>query len=172
MKRSEYTDPDNLNFHYNRDERLKTLDSAVRDRDKRGFFKKNKQLKIILIDILIIVLAAVILPPLLKSRTYKNNVYGCNIRFECFMLENSVLASLIIEKKKDDKELPEMINAVYSLKDSDFKKSVSQSVVFDDENSKIYIRTDLEIPEDSDSVTADIIFGDREFRLLSGIKGK
>ena len=172
MKKNEYIDPDNLNFHYKRDERLKTLDPSVKDKGKKGFFKKNRQLKIILFDILIIILAAIILPPLLKSREYKNNVYGCNIRLECFMLDDSILASLIIEKKKDDPDMPEKINAVYNLKGTDYEESVSESIVFDSGSSKTYIRTGLDIYEDAEAVTAYIKFGEKEFSLMTGIKGK
>ena len=172
MKKNDYIDTDNLNFHYDREERLKTLDPAIRDKDKRGFFKKNRQMKIILLDIIIIVLAAVILPPILKSRTYKNNVYGCNIRIECFLLEDTVLASLIIEKKHDDPEMPDQISAVFSEKNSDYQESVTESVVFSPDSSKLYIRAELDLSGDAESITADISFGEKKFRLLSGIKGK
>lgn len=172
MKRNEYIDPENLNFHYKREDRLKTLDPSVKNEGKPGFFKKNRQLKIILLDILIIVLASIILPPLLKSRSYKNNVYGCNIRFECFMLSESVLATLIFEDRKEDPDRPDNVDIVFTVKDTDFEYTMTEPVIFSPTNSKTYIRTELDLPGEASTVFAEINFGEKKFKLQSGIKGK
>ncbi|MBN1649389.1 MAG: hypothetical protein JW874_15230 [Spirochaetales bacterium] len=172
MKRNEYIDPGNLEFHYKREEREKTLDPSVLNRDKKiGFFKKNKQLKFILLDVVLIVLIFLILQPLIGMQKTRKNIYGCNFRLESMLYEDSILISIKVEKKDSAPDLPETVTMkIYVNNETQESASVEQKTDFSAEN-RMYIRTELMYREKIKDIHAEIIFGDKDFRLHNTLTG-
>lgn len=92
-KRESYS-PGDVHFHYDREERYRYLSPDIAHRTKKGIFKGNRGLLILLIDILLILLLYFILNPLLQGRASSSEFMGYEVRLRAFSYEEEVFISL------------------------------------------------------------------------------
>lgn len=89
-------------FYSSREERLLTASSgtkrAYEKRKVKGFFKKNPQLKILVIDLILVLLFAVIIIPFFVKLTKDIRVDDYKITPKAIQFENQVLISIKIKK--------------------------------------------------------------------------
>ncbi|MFP4562956.1 MAG: hypothetical protein ACLFRY_06560 [Spirochaetia bacterium] len=87
--------PGDSHFHYNREERFRYLSPEITNRKKKkGIFKGNRGLIILLIDVLLILLLYFILNPLLQGRASSSDFMGYEVRLRAFFYEDEVFISL------------------------------------------------------------------------------
>ncbi len=87
--------PGDSHFHYNREERHRYLSPEITNRTKKkGIFKGNRGLIILLIDVLLILLLYFILNPLLQGRASSSDFMGYEVRLRAFFYEDEVFISL------------------------------------------------------------------------------
>lgn len=111
MQQEEYRDPGKLHFHYNREERMHYLPENIRDRmernesaGKRGvkkpFFKRNRSLLILLLDVIIILFLYFIILPLLGlgGSPSLERIDDYTFELNGFVFEEKSLLSLNIER--------------------------------------------------------------------------
>ena len=99
----EYREKGKLHFHYDREERLKSLSKEVRGREyePRSIFKKNKSLIFILLDIIVIVmlfLGLSIFGGISSSRKIQD---GFSFQLKAFEYQDQVFISLKIKARND-----------------------------------------------------------------------
>lgn len=93
-KKESYS-PGDVHYHYDREERYRYLSPEIAHRTKKkGIFKGNRGLIILLIDILLILLLYFILNPLLQGRASGADFMGYEIRLRAFSYEGEVFMSL------------------------------------------------------------------------------
>lgn len=95
-----------LTFYSSRSERLSRASSETKNayekRNNKNFFKKNPQIKILLIDLVIILLFAVIIVPIFLKITKDVSVDNYKIDTKAFVYEDKILINLkikVINKK-------------------------------------------------------------------------
>lgn len=101
-KRRELKLPDNLNFHYSREERYDLLSETERAKftsDEKGFFKKNRSAKFIITDIIIIVLFFGGWQIYSKFINCCTELAGCSFELTGFAYDGKIMAALYAERK-------------------------------------------------------------------------
>jgi flagellar basal body-associated protein FliL len=127
MAKEEYREPGKYHYHYDREERIRRLSSHIREREtepsgmfKKGFFKRNRSLLLILIDILIIVLIAVIVIPFVGNTAKSTaSADGYYYSLRGFVFEEKAFLSLKVEAQQDAPErAEEVVRAIFTLEHS------------------------------------------------------
>ncbi len=93
-----------FNYHYNREERLKTLSCEVKDRKRTGFLKGNKALIILLLDIVLIVIITVFIFPFINSISNAGHINGCSVLIKGFKFDGKTYLSVKIKRREERKE--------------------------------------------------------------------
>lgn len=98
-KQRETRYPGELYFHYNREDRLKSVRPEITSRlegckPKKGLFRKNRTLMIILLDVLVIILLYFILMPFLNKRAQTAELAGYEMKLRAFLYEDTTFVSL------------------------------------------------------------------------------
>ena len=170
MKQPEYFDKNQFEFHYNREERQKTLDPKIVNRQKAGFLKRNKHLVFILIDILVIAMVWMILTPLLKNIGEKY-ILGCSFKMESFQFDDKLMITIDIKIKDKNTDIPGSISARITDNNDNELKSVTDALTFGENKDHHYTRLTLDYIPGITDIFAKIIFGNEEFILKSKVKG-
>jgi hypothetical protein len=90
-----------VRFHYNRENRVKSLSPGVlRQYEKKGPFKRNPSLLIILLDIFILVIILYLFKPLIGPNERERNFHGFDLTVRAFEYEDRCLASLVVEARE------------------------------------------------------------------------
>lgn len=86
-----------VRFHYKREDRLETLSPGVlRQYEKKGPFKRNPSLLIILLDILILVIILYLFKPLVGPNEQERDFQGFDLTLRAFEYEDRCLAGLVV----------------------------------------------------------------------------
>ena len=169
-----------LNFHYNREERLSMLPPGViKSRQKqKGFFRNNKPFTIILINVIIICLMFFGFTIYSKIASNRSSNSDFNFLLNGYIFDNNMLITLKIEKKKDSKLLEDTLpfEAIITLSDNnDFYKKFFDNMP-DNSNKEIVLRlqtpiTNYELQKNS-IIYANIKYNDKIINLKSKIKNE
>lgn len=149
-----------MEYHSSREERLSTASSEVKKayekRNSSSFFKRNPQLKILLIDLILVCLFAGIILPFLLSLNSRVIIENYKIDTKAFIFEDKLLISLnfIPNKRKKSKIL-----ATEDLKVDILSQEgllVSKSDSFPTESESFYISFQLDDNEKLDYLYINI----------------
>lgn len=154
------------NFYYSRKERLSqassTTKKAYEKRNQKGFFKKNPQLRILLIDLVIVLLFAVVIIPFFVRITKDIRVDDYKISPKAVLFEDKILVSIKVSnlyKTIYNRKTKESLK-VEILKNSSIIESKEELFPTDDGEEK-YISFSFNKSElDSDFVFIDFTSGD------------
>ncbi len=114
----ESKDPDQVRFHYNREERRQNLSHYTRNlgRKPKGILRGNRSLGILLVDILVIILIYVIFSFFGGITSTSKINSGYTLGFNGFSYDDKIYLSLRITARRNQESLDnKMIEAVFSL---------------------------------------------------------
>ena len=89
----ETSNPDELQFHYSRAERLGRDEDAADERPK-GLFKRNRSLLIVVLDVFLLLLMFVLLQFLFRPGTTSKRVGDFTFTVTAFVFDNEVYATV------------------------------------------------------------------------------
>ena len=104
MKPRETDGPDEVHFHYNREERETGLSEfAKRNLHTKGFFRRNRSLVITLIDLSVLVLLFFIIFFYLKiTGVSSSGIEGISLETDAYLLGNRVYVTMVFERTEAD----------------------------------------------------------------------
>ena len=174
-------DKNQLNLHYNREERLAMMPPGARiNKPKgKGFFKNNKSLGILLLNLIII---CIIFPGFfiytrITANTNPNPDF--NFLLSGYIFDNNILTSLTIEKKKDstlssDEPLP-FEATIYLSDNSDIYKKIFDFMPANSGKEIVFRAsipaTNYEVQKNS-IIHATIEYSDQTIKLKSQVKSE
>lgn len=172
MEREEYRNPGEMVFHYNREDRMKSLSPEIQNRKPKSILKGNRSLIILLIDILVIIILYVILTPLLRGPGETVVQEGYRFGLEAFVYNQECLVRLKIEleKEEDEVEIPphQLVNVIIFLEDHNLSDETADILPQEEGESRI-LRSSFDlsrIEEDGPfKVKAEITLGENTFLL-------
>ncbi len=105
MNNGDFIPPEDLNFHYNREDRLKQLSPETYRQlyEPRKKVIINKRLLIVLIDILLIVVALITITAYRSSMGRAKGVAGCDLELTGFVYDGTGFLSLKLTVKGKNK---------------------------------------------------------------------
>ena len=116
-------------FYYNREERLSNASTATKDayikRSHKNFFKRNPQLKILIIDLVLVLLFSTIIIPFFVRVTKDFRIEDYKVSSKAIIFEDTILVSIKLSKmyKKNSNEISENSITVDILKNSSIIKT-------------------------------------------------
>jgi hypothetical protein len=182
-KRESYS-PGDVHFHYDREERYRYLSPEVAHRTKkRGLFKGNRGLIILLIDILLILLLYFILNPLLQGRASSSDFMGYEVGLRAFFYGDEVFVSLRFladpspadsvegEPATDAEDLQEgpLVRVNFSLEDGDTRVEASDILPVRAGGERV-IRARITPERHPESARAEVRIGDETLTLETDIR--
>ena len=102
---------DRLNFHYSREERLREAGRGEPE-PRKPFFKRNRSLLIVLLDIVIIVIMFVLLQFVFKPGTTSKRVDGVSYTLTAFEFDGEVYATVTMDRFRELDSVPENSDVV------------------------------------------------------------
>lgn len=167
MKRNEYSDTNNLQFHYSRGDREKLLleNSKVNKKQTGGYFKRNRFQLIILIDIVVIIIVGFIVSAIIPKNNTKKNIYGCTYSFGFFFHEDTLFTKLKVKQTSKDKELPDTFTIILKDQNNEVLYEGTKTILFSDESDVFYIQEKVDNAAYVSAISVEIKIGDDEFRL-------
>jgi hypothetical protein len=174
VDREEYRNPGEMVFHYNREERIKSLSSEIRDRKPKGILKGNRSLLILLIDILVIIILYVLLTPLLRGPGDSVVKEGYRFSLEAFVYNQECLVRVKIDlekvEKEEEQEIPphQLVNITTYIEDHNLSVETADILPQEEGDTRI-LRSSFDlsqIEEDGPyTITAEITLGESIFLL-------
>lgn len=117
----DYRDPNRYDYHYNRDDRLSQLGPDLRSKisgeEPKGFFRKNRAVTIIFVDLALIALVWFVFLPLIRTGA-SGSLEGYSFVLRGFSYGGNALISLKVTKDSEQKGLPPGYSAVFGLSSS------------------------------------------------------
>jgi hypothetical protein len=161
-------DDGNQAFHYNRADRLK-LGGRDREQDKKkGIFKQNRSLIIILIDIVVIVIVFILLQLLWEPSRATYEIYGYAFRLRAVEFEDEVLYTLTISPEEPVKAMEgTLVGSVFEAGEH----STRVSDVLPGENvSERVLRARSALGSNVEDAQATVTVGKESFTLYCDIQ--
>ena len=100
--KEESRDPEELYFHYDREERMAGLPSHVGRKSGKGIFRRNRSLLITLIDVVFLVILVVVFSVVIRLRGDTSLVPGYTVTARAVAFEERVLVSVKVVARTDD----------------------------------------------------------------------
>lgn len=117
----DYRDPNLYNYHYNREDRLSKLPPELQSRIAgdlpKGFFRNNRTVTIIFVDLALIALVWFVFLPLIRTGA-SGRLEGYSFVLRGFSYGGNALISLKVTKDSEHKGLPPTYTAVVGLSSS------------------------------------------------------
>ena len=112
MRGPETDEPGRAHFHYNRAEREAGLSDAVRNRQNGSFWRRNRHLLMILIDILVVCAVFVFLLP--RLRAGGEELAGYRFQMKVVLFDGTLLCSLRVDGSEAERggELEVLLRAL------------------------------------------------------------
>lgn len=155
-----------LTFYSSREERLskasKETKLAYEKRKNKNFFKRNPQIRILIIDLVIILLFAVIIVPLFMKLTKDVRVDNYKIETKAFVYEKHILINLKIkqnDKKIKKRKTTELLKVAILSNNGLLLKEVEESFPDINEDNK-YIALKLDDDQNMKVINIRLISGD------------
>ncbi|RKX84161.1 MAG: hypothetical protein DRP57_06445 [Spirochaetes bacterium] len=160
-------------FHYDRNERLSMPAAPRRDSMKRGIFKGNRSLLILLLDIIVILILMFIFFRFLNRPSYKKTEQGFQFELEAFPYADNILVSLYVKKTgKAGKSLDKTFKVeFYTSTSSENRETLNGSFPLEPEKETI-LRSKLSWSGRDETVTASITIGSKVVVLKKNVKKK
>jgi len=165
--------PEELNFHYNREERLKSLSPEAKKQlystePKRKVFV-NKRLLIVMVDILLIVIAFISVSAYRSNMGKVRNIQGCNLELSGFIYDDRALISLKVDVV-DHEKIPERITVRFALED-DIQEITD--IIPKGEGATRIVRVEYAMNGRKEGrIMADVTLGDAEKHLEKTLSGE
>ena len=163
--------PEDLNFHYNREDRLKQLSAETYQQlyEPRKKVIINKRLLIVLIDILLIVVALITVTSYRSNMGRARGVTGCDLELSGFVYDGMGFLSLKITVTDPDKA-PDLMKVRFSL--DEWSEEISD-VIPGTLNGVRIIRAQAPVNPDSERrVMAEVFLGEEVKKLEKTISGE
>jgi hypothetical protein len=180
MRQEEYRDPGKLHYHYDREDRLHYLSPNIRERMERNesagkqglkkpFFKRNRSLMILLLDVIIILFLYFIILPLLGlgGGPSLDRIDDYTFELNGFVFDEKSLLSLSIERA-DMSETNEThagegqtITVVFSVEGTE-KTVRAIDVLPQEKGASRIIRASIPYNGEEKKAVAEISFGDKK----------
>ena len=152
MDKRESYDPQNLHFHYNKEDRISRLSNELKYPMKESFLKKNRHLFIILIDIIVVSIVFSIVSPIIKNKSTQLENY--KLQLTGYKYDNTILISLkvnaLIEKSDTNG-----IKIKFIINENEYNKVVIGNLPKKKGEQKIF-RTNIEYPDKIDSISSEV----------------
>ena len=168
-KETEY--PGQLHFHYNREERYSTLSPDVVDRDskRRGSFRKNRPLVILLLDVLLVIVLYFIISPMLRRYAASTDINGYELQMRAFLFEESTFVSVQIEADAPVKETEQnLVTIQFTLEEEEVTEELIDVLPAAEGESRMY-RARLPGGKGKKNAYADVRIGDSSATLKAEI---
>ena len=103
MKQQESHNPGDLHFHYDREQREKTLSSYVKRNlhTKGSVFRRNRSLKITLLDLVVLVLLVTVVSIFLRTKGATSVDGEIDVYGEAYRSGDRIIVSLTMERLSD-----------------------------------------------------------------------
>jgi hypothetical protein len=158
-------------YHYSRKQRL-SLHTAPRVQDRGGFFRKNRPLLIIFLDLVIILVLGLFLMRYLYAQVHRADLEGYSVVLRGFYSGEVVFATLTITNRGGRSDTGERIFTRFSL-DRAFKEkdtAYSSTILPHDGEGEIILRVTIPAPEGAKVLYAEVEIGDTAKRLSTGLE--
>ena len=174
---------EDLNFHYNREERIKNAPELVQQYYSgemkmipKGLFKvifANRASKLMFFAVLLL-FAAVLMTNFLGSGDNVRLLSDCRMELRSFSFEDKVYVSLCIKPRKADKadkakNVPVPVTAVFTAINAEKAEAASETVEGIYDGSEYYLRTTFQ-DYDIISVLGNITYKNDEVSVKSDVK--
>jgi hypothetical protein len=170
----ESKDPDQVRFHYDREERIQYLSHYTRNigGKPKGILRGNRSLTILLVDILVIVLIYVIFSLFGGiSSTIKANS-GYTLGFNGFLHDDKVYLSLKVTARRNQESLDnEMIEVVFSLGRNGDELTVLEILPEEKGGSRV-LRAVFDTDGGNKTALAKLRFLEKELSMKTRIRGE
>jgi hypothetical protein len=163
--------PEDLNFHYNREARLKQLSSETYRQlyEPRKKVMVNKRLLIVLIDILLIVVALITVTAYRSNMGRARGISGCDLELTGFVYDGTGFLSLKITVTNPDKA-PDLVRVRFTL--DQWSEEIPEVVPGIRDGVRI-IRAQAPVPPDSERrVSVEVFLGEEIKKLEKTITGE
>lgn len=172
-KKESYS-PGDVHFHYSREERYRYLSPEIANpTKKKGIFKGNRGLIILLVDILLILLLYFILNPLLQRYASNTDFMGYEVRLGAFSYEEEVFISLrfLAEEPAETASGAEgtLVRVLFSLEGSDAVVEETD-LLPPRKGAERIIRTRITSQGTPESASAEVSIGDKTITLKTDIR--
>lgn len=145
-------------YHYNREERLKSASENVKNgKDKKGIFKRNPALLILLIDVIVIILVSRLVVPYFLSQRSTAEIQKYHFSLKAFRMEDEVYARVLVrltEKREGKSPPPATIIFRYKQKAS----PPLQDVLPQEPNNEFFFKFRFPYSKETVEVFAEISF--------------
>ena len=171
---------EDLNFHYNREERIKKAPELVQQYYSgemkmipKGLFKvifANRASKLMFFAVLLL-FAAVLMTNFLGSGDNVRLLSDCRMELRSFSFEDKVYVSLCLKPRKAEKakNVPVPVTAVFTAINAENAEAATETVEGIYNGSEYYLRTTFQ-DYDIISVLGSITYKDDEVSLKSDVK--
>lgn len=164
MNGSGHIPPEDLNFHYNREERTSSMSEEARRQlyEPRKKVVINRRHMLVLIDMLLIVVALISVNAYRSGMGKARNIAGCDMELTGFIYDERALVSLKISVR-NPKAVPDTVIARFTLAGEELEV---REILPKGEDSVRIVRAEFPLSPDKERlVTVDVILGEKEQRL-------
>lgn len=164
------------NYHYDRSERTQHLSEGLKQRmenpPRKGIFKQNRGLTILLLDVLIILFIYFIALPFINASFSSATVLGYRFSLSGFVYENTCYLSIKVEAADPDKSVQgDFVTVVFSLQGSEKKTKVIDALPGEKGQTRI-IRATLPIKKEEGTALAALTVGEEDVELSAKLKSE
>ena len=156
-------------FHYSREERL-SLPGAPKPPLQEGFFRRNRSLTIVLLDILILIIVGFGVYLFLGRTSHQAKISGYSVVLHGILYQDVVFASLTVKKIKNEPTIPpERIFISFTMSKSEEELSLSAQLPVKPGEETV-LREAIPFEKNNDTLYAYVSVGEKSIRLSRDLK--
>ncbi len=153
--------------HYNRNERLSMPSAPKLNYGRRGIFKNNRSLIILLLDVILVIVITYVATRFFMGPSFKGKVEGYNFYLNGFIFSDMVYVTLDISTGEANKSEVEVnkVKVVFYLDNNKKDKFVFERKLPLGSDKKVTIRTQIPFSGETVTVYAKISVGKTDLLL-------
>lgn len=169
----DYRDTNRFDYHYDREERLSKIPEELRGKivgkPSKGFFRGNRTMSVILLDLVIIAVVWFVFLPLIRTGA-SGKVEGYAFSLHSFSYGGNGLISLTVAKEAQKADLPtRSYTAVFSLSSSEKTIEMQGSLPLELHGTTT-LRTSLPLPGKTTAVLCTVIVNGKKLNLKARLQ--
>ena len=167
MKSEETREPGKLHFHYDREQRRRSLPERIREPRPRGFLRGNRSLVITLIDLFVIAVLFVIVWFFLRSGNRSDTLEGYHFDLRAVAYDDRVFVTLTIDPRENDLD-GGLVQANLRYEEGGIKLTLSDVLPVSEEGNR-NLRASIPLDPEAEKIYADLFIAETSLTIQAKI---